>query len=156
MAASATLSDYFRVLLATRYNNSEYLDIVANATDLRVILMQSGFTFRPETMPYKYADVSGYELPTLNGYTAGGISLTMSQDYLDTTIHRYRLMYTTAQWTASGGNIGPTPGAIIYSAQDLEPGGTPSVNHIIGYVNFGGDQTQLNGGVLSVPIEIDI
>ena len=113
-----------------------------------IILMQSGFTFNPDTH-HGYADVSSSELSTANGYTVksktlAGVTLTE-----DDTNDRCSITWSNAVWTASGGSIGPTPGAIIIddtiSADTYWP-----ADPIIGYIDFGGDQTQADGGTATI------
>ena len=41
-------------------------------------------------------------------------------------------------WLASGGIIGPSPGAIMYDDTTTE-------NTIIGYIDFGGDESRTDG-----------
>ena len=54
-----------------------------------LILMQAGFTF-DRAAHDEYADVSAFELPTLYGYTVGGITLagvaTVRSDILNATL----------------------------------------------------------------------
>ena len=54
------------------------------------------------------------------------------------------------QWTANGGSIGPTPGAIIFDDTVVASGATVPDDPIIGYINFGGEQTQADGGVSTI------
>lgn len=81
---------------------------------------------------------SNNELATGFGYTqdsktTGTITLAEddTNDYLNAT-------FPTVTWTASGGSIGPTPGAILYDD-------TSSDDTIIGYIDFGGEQTATDG-----------
>lgn len=108
----------------------------------QIILMQSGFTFDKDTH-HGYADVSGSELATANGYTVGGNTLAGVSLNEDDTDDRTEITWNNSTWTASGGPIGPTPGAIIYDDTD----GSDS---IVGYIDFGGDQTQADGGTATV------
>ena len=108
----------------------------------QIILMQCGFTFDKDTH-HGYADVSGSELATANGYTVGGNTLAGVSLNEDDTDDRTEITWNNSTWTASGGPIGPTPGAIIYDDTD----GSDS---IVGYIDFGGDQTQADGGTATV------
>ena len=108
----------------------------------KIILMQSGFTFnkdRHET----YADVSASELGTGNGYTQNTKTLAGVSVTEDDTDDRCEVTWSNVTWTASGGAIGPTPGAIIFDDTD----GSDS---IVGYIDFGGDQMQADGGVATI------
>lgn len=78
------------------------------------------------------------ELATGNGYTqdtktTGTVTITE-----DTSNKRADATYPTVRWTAAGGSIGPTPGAIVYDD-------THADNIVIQYINFGGDKTEING-----------
>jgi len=75
------------------------------------------------------------ELATGGGYTkdtktTGTVTMTAEDDAND----RCDATFPTVAWTASGANIGPTPGAILYDD-------TSSENTIIGYFNFDGEVT---------------
>ncbi len=110
-----------------------------------IILMQSGYVFNPDTH-HGYADVIGNELPTLNGYTIGGITLAGVAVLEDDVDNRTEVTWNNPTWTAVGGAIGPTPGAIIY---DNTPA-APQVDPIVGFIDFGGDQSQAAGGTITI------
>lgn len=111
----------------------------------RLILMASGFVFNEDTHD-GYADVSASELAAGNGYTATGVALTGIAITEDDTDNRTEITWANASWTASGGAIGPTPGAILYDDTVT----TPTADPILGYIDFGGNQTQAAGGVLTI------
>lgn len=116
------------------------------ATDtFKIILMDTGFSFDPDTH-HGYADVSASELATGNGYTAGGNTLSGVTVTEDDANDRTTITWGTTTWTASGGNIGPTPGAIIFD----DTAASPQADTIIGYLDFGGEQTQIDGGIASI------
>lgn len=116
----------------------------ANDT-FKIILMQSGFLFNRDTHE-AYANVSANELATAFGYTVGGATLSGVTVTEDDTNDRATVTWNNATWTASGGDIGPSPGAIIYDDTPT----TPTADPIIGYIDFGGNQTQSNGGVATI------
>lgn len=133
MASQA--SNHIKYLLATKaidFDNDTF----------KIILMQSGFTFDQDAHE-EYADVSGSELATANGYTAGGETLAGVSVTEDDVDDRCEITWNNVTWTAAGGSIGPSPGAIIY---DDTVAGDP----IVGYIDFGGDQTQLDGGTATI------
>lgn len=121
---------------------------VDGSTDtFKIILMQSGFTFNRVTHN-TYADVSASELATASGYTAGGAALTGQAVAQNDSDHQGELTFNNASWTASGGSL-IARGAIIYDD-------THGSNIVVGFIDFGSDQTTLNGGVFTVAnIEID-
>lgn len=129
------IANHIKYLLATKA-----IDF-ANDT-FKIILMQTGFTFNEDTHE-DYADVSGSELATANGYTAGGFTLTGVTVTEDDVDDRTEVTWNNATWTASGGAIGPSPGAIIYDD-------TVTDDPIVQYIDFGGDQTQADGGTATI------
>jgi len=77
---------------------------------------------------------SNDELAAGYGYAADTKVLTGQAVAEDDTNDRSEMTCDSITWNASGGSIGPTPGAILYSD-------TSSDDTIIGYLNFDGDQT---------------
>lgn len=123
-----------------------------SADSFKIILMKSGFTFDRDTHD-GYADVSGSELSTGNGYTANAKVLAGVSIVEDDVNDRCSVKWSNASWTAAGGSIGPTVGAIIYDDTVT----TPVADPIIGYIDFGGEQTQADGGALTIAnIEIRV
>ena len=116
-----------------------------SADTFKIILMQSGFAFNKRTHGV-YADVSASELPNGNGYTTAGVTLTGVAVTQDDTNDRASATWANAQWAATGGTIGPSPGAIIYDDTVASPVAKP----IIGYIDFGGNQSQADGGVATI------
>lgn len=115
----------------------------------KIILMDTGFSFNKDTHE-TYSDVSGSELASGNGYTTGGNTLAGVSVTEDDTDDRTEITWNNTSWTASGGAIGPTPGAIIYD-------NTEATNTIVGYIDFGGEQTQADGGTATISnIEVRI
>ncbi len=110
-----------------------------------IILMQSGFTFNKDTH-HGYADVSASELSTANGYTVKTKALSGVAVTEDDTDDRTEITWSNVTWTASGGSIGPTPGAIVIDDTVT----TPTADPIVGYIDFGGDQTQASGGTMTI------
>jgi hypothetical protein len=95
-------------------------------------------------------------LTTGNGYTAATKALSGVAVTEDDTDDRCEITWSNATWTASGGSIGPTPGAIIYD-DTVVAGGVTVADPIIGYIDFGGDQTQADGGAATISnIEVRI
>lgn len=132
---STEASNKIKYLLATK--------AIDFANDVfKIILLQSGFTFNKDTH-HGYADVSASELATANGYTAGGNILAGVAVTEDDGDDRTEITWNNSSWTASGGPIGPTSGAIIYDD-------TVADDPVVGYIDFGGDQTQADGGVATI------
>lgn len=135
---ASQLSNKIKYLMSTKAINF-------TGDTFKIILMKSGYTFDKDTHE-GYANVSARELVTANGYTAGGATLTGVAVTEDDINDRCSITWNNATWTASGGNIGPTPGAIIYDDTVT----TPIADPIVGYIDFGGEQTQASGGVLTI------
>lgn len=108
----------------------------------QIILMQSGFTFDIDTH-HGYADLSAGELAAGNGYLAGGNTLAGVAVTEDDTDDRTEVTWNNTAWTASGGSVGPVAGAIIYDD-------TVADDPIVGYIDFGGDVTQADGGIATI------
>ena len=135
---SATLGNKFKFLLA-----SKVIDFANDS--FKIILMNTGFVFNKDTH-HGYADVSASELGTGNGYTQNTKTLAGVTVTEDDTDDRCEVTWDNVQWTASGGSIGPTPGAIIFDDTVTSPTADP----VVGYIDFGGDQTQSDGGVATI------
>jgi len=116
-----------------------------SADSFKIILMKSGFVFNRGTH-HAYADVSANELSTGYGYTQNTKTLSGVTVTEDDTNNRCSVTWSNVTWTASGGSIGPTPGAIIFDDTVT----TPIADPIVGYIDFGGEQTEADGGVATI------
>jgi hypothetical protein len=107
------------------------------ATDTLKAMLVSGYTY--DSAHTLKADVVASELGNGLGYNTGGQALTsVSFDFLsNNTI----LDADNSSWTASGGDIGPFSGAIIYSDTSLN-------DMLVCYIDFGGSQLLANGFTL--------
>ena len=145
---SSTPSNKFKFLLASK--------IIDFANDsFKIILMGTGFVFNKDTH-HGYADVSANEVADGNGYTTGGATLAGVAVTEDDTDDRCEVTWNDVTWTASGGSIGPTPGAIIFD-DTVAAAGVTVADPVIGYIDFGGEQTQADGGTATISdIEIRI
>lgn len=118
-------------------NNGTWLISVITALVMTVTTTAGGdptLTDETNTTITNLTWVSDDELITGSGYTqdtktTGEITVTEDDgnDRCDST-------FPTVTWTATGGDIGPTPGAILYDD-------TSSDDTIVGYLDFGGEQT---------------
>lgn len=132
---ASVVSNHIKYLLATKA-----IDFANDS--FKIILMQTGFTFDKDAHE-EYADVSASELSTGNGYTANNKTLAGVAVTEDDTDDRTEVTWSNVTWTASGGAIGPSPGAIIFDD-------TVANDPIVGYLDFGGDQTQADGGTATI------
>ena len=111
------------------------------------ILMDTGFTF-DRANDHEYADISASELATGNGYTrfdgagAGKAAADISISRND-TLYKVTITWSNPQWTASGGAIGPSPGACLID-------NTVADDPIIGYIDFGGEGSEPSGGTFTI------
>ena len=135
---ASTVANKIKYLLAKKA-------IDFSADSFKIILMKSGFVFDKDTH-HGYADVSASELATGYGYTQNTKTLSGVTVTEDDTDDRTEVTWSNVTWTASGGSIGPTPGAIIFDDTVT----TPTADPIIGYIDFGGEQTQADGGVATI------
>lgn len=122
--------------------------INALTDSFRMILMDQGFVFDKDNHR-AYTDVSAYELPTGNGYTSGGIALTLDAVTTDNTEDRCEVTFLNAQWTANGGALA-TVGAIIYNDSTDTAAGDDFTDAVITWLDANGVQTVADGAALTV------
>lgn len=132
---TGTIANNFRVLLA-----QGSVDFDANT--FKAIAMKEGFIFNKASHDL-YADVSTSEQGTGFGYTVGGATLSGVAVAQNDTDNRADITWNNITWTASGGDVGPLAGVIIY---DDSISGDP----IVGYIDFGGAYTVADGGTATV------
>lgn len=104
--------------------------------------MDTGFVFDRDNH-HDYGDISASELSTGAGYTqktkaAAGISISR-----DDSLHKVTITWSNPQWTASGGSIGPSPGAFLLDD-------TVAADPLVMYVDFGGEGTEPDGGTFTI------
>lgn len=127
--------NHFKYLLATKVP-----DFVNDA--FIIILMDTGFAFDKDAHAL-LADVSAQELGAGFGYlqqTKACVVASVTEDDVNDVCS---VLFNNVSWTAGGGDIGPSPGAIIY---DNTLAGDP----IVGYIDFGAEYTQPDGGVATL------
>jgi hypothetical protein len=137
---SNQLSNHFKYLLATNA-----IDVLND--EFRIILMATGFAFNKDTHAL-YSNVSASELgapSTSNGYDVGTKVLGSAATVEDDTNDRSSTTWANASWVASGGSIGPSPGAII-----LDMDTDPYDPCVVGYIDFGAEYTQVDGGTFTI------
>lgn len=117
-------------------------DVDLDTDSLIFILMDTGFTF-DQANHHDYGDVSASELGAGNGYlqktkAAAGISITR-----DDTLFKLTITWDNPQWTASGGSIGPSPGAFLLDD-------TVTDDPLLLYIDFGEEGTEPDGGTFTI------
>jgi hypothetical protein len=83
------------------------------------------------------------ELATGFGYTADTKTLAGAATVEDDVNDRAETTYNNVIWTATAGAIGPSPGALLYDD-------TSADDTIIGYIDFGGEQTAPDGADFTI------
>jgi hypothetical protein len=117
-------------------------DVDMDTNSFIIILMTTGFVFNRGSH-HLYADVSASELATGNGYTVKTKVLAGYAIARNDTLYKATITWSNPAWTASGGPIGPASGAIIIDD-------TVANDPIVGYIDFGGDGTEPDGGVFTI------
>lgn len=134
--------------MANRTSNRAKLDllkglIIFGTHTFKIILMKTGFAFDIDSHGV-YADVSTNEYATTTtGYTTGGATLANISVTQDNALDVGKVTANNVSWTAASGSIGPCPGAIIYDD-------THANDVIVGYIDFAGDKTVVDGGVFTI------
>jgi len=101
------------------------------------LILCSNFTFDVDN-DIEYSDVSGNELSTGNGYTAGGETMSGGSVAVDDANNLAKRTFNNVTITASGGNIGPYRVVIIYND-------TVTNDPIMSAITYDSDQTILDG-----------
>jgi hypothetical protein len=117
-------------------------NVDVDTDSFKACLMASGYSFnRAHNV---WADVSGSELATGNGYTQDTKTLTAAPTVTESGATEYRvsIVWADVSWTTSG-VVGPTPGMIIYDD-------THGDDIIVGYIDFGGEQTLPVTGLVGI------
>ena len=132
---AGTIANNFRVLIAQG-------SVDFDAHTFKAIAMKEGFVFNRTTHDL-YADVSANECNNGFGYTTGGVLLSGVTITQNDTDHRTDITWNNITWTASGGDVGPLAGVIIYNDSLAN-------DPIVGYINFGGSYTVADGGTATI------
>lgn len=103
---------------------------------IKVALLSSSYTPNQDTHDY-FDDVNSYEVSG-TGYSAGGATLSSKTVSYDATNNVIVLDAADTTWSSS---TITARYAVVYDAS----GGTAASNALIGYVDFGSDQSSTNG-----------
>jgi hypothetical protein len=98
-------------------------------------------TWTPNTATNEVKADATNELSTLNGYTAGGQTLTCS---IPDETEPINFVVADFSWTASGGSIGPFRYCAVWNDTPTTP-----ADPLIGYIDVGGDTTITNGNTIT-------
>lgn len=110
-------------------------DVSLTQDDIKVMLVNA-YTFDPTQTDL--SEVVGSEIAEDNGYLSGGVSLTNLSVSYEATTNTTKWDSNDASWAASGGQIGPTTGAIVYSD-------TSQNDKLLCYMDFGGVEVAADG-----------
>ncbi len=103
---------------------------------IKVALLSSSYTPNQDTHDY-FDDVSSYEV-TGTGYTTGGITLASKTSTYDGTNNVIVLDAADVTWSSS---TITARYAVVYD----DSGASAAAKALIGYVDFGSDQSSTNG-----------
>lgn len=129
---------------AHAYNNfvrDAFAGDISLTDDVFKAILVNGYTF--DATDADITDISG-ELPTGNGYIAGG--LTLANVTLTFVSGKTKWDCDDLVWAASGGAIGPYTGVVIYSYSST----TPTAKRLVLYGAFGGSVSTPDGQDLVV------
>lgn len=116
------------------FDGTETLDW--NTNDIKVSLHTDSWT--PDRDTLDYFDDATNELPTANGYTAGGQSITTPTITYDSATDETRLDADNPAWAASS----ITARTAVWRKAK---GGAASADPVIGYLPFGANVTTSSG-----------
>lgn len=124
MAVVATYSYQFLLELLRKEHDVE-------DDTLKIILLDSAFTFDPET-DATYSDVSASEIANGYGYTTGGDTLTNVLAAINTVDDNVGIAADSVTWTAAAGAIPTVGSAIVYND-------THANDTVVMCIDFGAD-----------------
>jgi hypothetical protein len=126
-------------------SNKFKLEVLKKQVDLlndtlKVSLVVSGFQFSQATHGL-LANVTASLLAAQYGYSPA--TLVNAQGVQDNVANEGYVTYNNVAWTATGGDIGPSPGAIIWD--DTHPD-----DIVVGYIAFGSNKTVFEAGIFTI------
>jgi len=124
--------------LSNHYKQMKMLGAIDFQNDSFImVLMDELFNF-DQDVHATLADIQTNLLPDGNGYSPAAMVIVSVDE--DDTNDRSEAVFNDVSWTASGGNIGPANGAIIYDD-------TVADDTVVGFIDFGAAQMATDGGV---------
>src|SRR3954453_18020727 len=109
-------------------------DVNWTADTIKVTLHSSALT--PDQDAMEFFSAVGSELPTGNGYTAGGVTLAGKSVTVNTATNRVQLKASNAVWTASAGAALTARYAVLRKDTD-----SAATSPVLGWLDFGVDVT---------------
>jgi hypothetical protein len=104
---------------------------------IKVALLAS---YTPSQAHRWFIDVNGTEVPNGNGYSTGGLLLPNPTNVILASSGMQILGGNNAVWTSSGPGFSTSFGVVYDSLP-----GNPSIDPLIGYIDFGGPNTPAGG-----------
>jgi hypothetical protein len=133
MRGGAVSATWYGLPIQYSFDGTDSVDWDTNT--IKVSLHTSSYTPNEDTHDY-VADLSA-EVANGNGYTTGGVTLGSKTVTLDTTNNRLELSAANAQWTSASFTARY---AVVYKST-----GNSATALLLGYVDFGGDETVSSG-----------
>lgn len=131
----AVTAKWYGLGLLGQYSTTAARRVDWDADTIKVALCTSSYTPNQDTHDF-YNDLTN-EVANGNGYTTGGAALTTSAPSYDTTSNEMRLDADDVSWTSASFTARY---AVVY--KDTGSGAT---SPLLGYVDFGGDETVSSG-----------
>ena len=102
---------------------------ISMSADTFKVMLVNAYTF--DATDDVVSDLGAVQVANGNGYTTGGQTLANKSYAYTSGVTKFDA--DDAFWTASGGNIGPATGAVIYDSTQS--------NRLVCYIDFGGSET---------------
>ena len=94
-----------------------------------------------------YGDISANEVASGNGYTTGGNAVTVTSFTQASGVAKL-VLANPANWTATGGSIGPFQYAVLYDATPTSP-----LKPLIGWWDYGAAVTLTTGEQFAIALD---
>lgn len=130
----AVTAKWYGEALLGQYSSTAARRVDWDADTIKCALATSTYTPNQDTHNF-FDDITNEVSGT--GYTAGGVALTTSAPAYDATSNTLRLDASDAQWTTASFTARY---AIVYKDT-----GSAATSPLLGYVDFGGDETVSSG-----------
>lgn len=126
--------------VTTKWYGNGVLKVCTGAIDLdtdtfKIMLTTSSYV--PDQDAHDFRNDVTNEI-TGTGYTAGGVTLSGVSVSYDSASNEVRILWSDASWSSASFTAAV---AVIYKSR----GGASSADELLGYIDFGGDQTVSSG-----------
>jgi hypothetical protein len=131
----AVTAKWYGEALLGQYSSTAARRVDWDADTIKCSLHTSSYSPNQDTHNF-YDDLTN-EVANGNGYATGGVALTTSAPAYDATSNTLRLDASDAQWTSA---TFTARYAVVYKDT-----GSAATSPLLGYVDFGGDETVSSG-----------